>query len=188
MSLGISPVGVHPSDAPKVFPASFKERLQPSLKELGRRLPIVSAARWAAPMDQRELAKQIMVGPPPAEQNEISLTAFADFADEMEWELPDGFPRLPKDRGKDRPTPAIKNPKDGDRPLRTRERTTLLVIVAALAKEAGFDVGETWKSAQRIEKLTLDLGARISAEAISQKLREIPDALERAGRLGMKGE
>jgi hypothetical protein len=81
-----------------------------------------------------------------------------------------------------------KNVPAPEKPMATRERTTLLVIIAALAKEAKIDVGETWKSAQRIEKVTLEMGVRVSTEAISKKLREIPDALERAGKLALKDD
>ena len=166
MSLDISPVGVHPADALKVFPTSFKERLRPSLKELGRRLPIVSVATWTDPRDQRELAKQMMVGPPPAEQNEISLTAFADFADEMEWELPDEFPRLiagPK---------AAKKAPWKDLPLEKKERESLLIIIAVLVGEKQLEHPSS--AAESIERKVLAMGLD------KPKQRRILDHLNRA--------
>jgi hypothetical protein len=64
-------------------------------------------------------------------------------------------------------------------PLKQRERTTLLVLVAALAQELRIDVGQPSKAAVAIEKLTSRAGARVAARTIEDHLKRIPDALER---------
>jgi hypothetical protein len=68
-----------------------------------------------------------------------------------------------------------------ERPVGQRERTTLLVIIAALAELNGIDVKQPSKAALQIESATIQKGARISARAIEDHLRRIPDALERKG-------
>jgi hypothetical protein len=318
VSLDVAPDDFILDSARDAFPDQFKTRLRDSVSLLGDKLPVASIAVWPEPRDNREFAALQMAGPPPAEMNTVYLTAFAEFAAEMRWNLPDQFPGFvvakatvarvavgplipnvtrPKpdwehwsslphvevwaavalacdiapelsmlnDPGSDdlvqfckrlpiaiahieagtlkhqrgynkfvdlthasdhvhldefagwaaalpfpwdlpkvfpRPqTPSADAPKpseakDGHQPeppaeekaIRPRERTTLLVIIAALAKGAKIDVRETWKAAQSIEKLTVEMGARVSPEAISKKLREIPDALERAGKLGADQE
>lgn len=69
-----------------------------------------------------------------------------------------------------------------ERPLGERERATLLTIIAALAAEAGIDLSKPSKAAQTIEALTTTLGARVSARAIEDHLKRIPDAIERKGK------
>ena len=68
-----------------------------------------------------------------------------------------------------------------ERPLKRRERDSLLVIIAALAELNGIDVKRPSKAAVEIESATIQKGARISARAIEDHLRRIPDALERKG-------
>lgn len=60
-----------------------------------------------------------------------------------------------------------------------RERDTLLVIIAALAEVHGIDVRRVSKAAMEIESATIRKRARVSARAIEDHLRRIPDALER---------
>jgi hypothetical protein len=66
-------------------------------------------------------------------------------------------------------------------PLKSRERDSLLVIIAALAALNGIDVKRPSKAAMEIESATIRKGARISARAIENHLRRIPDVLERKG-------
>ena len=97
VSLNLSPDGIERlQDARELFSKNFRVRLRESVKELGKRLPIVEFARWSRARSKGELARQIMAGPPSAEHHVIHLTAFADLADEMGWELPPLFPRMPK--------------------------------------------------------------------------------------------
>jgi len=64
-----------------------------------------------------------------------------------------------------------------DRPLRTRERRTLLTIIAALCKHSDINY-EIRGAAQRIKNATELLGAPIDDGTIEKVIKEIPDALE----------
>ena len=68
-------------------------------------------------------------------------------------------------------------PINAEKPLTSRERDTLLTIIAALAKEAGINIDSPGKPAGFIEGLTAELGARVSKRAIEDHLKKIPDAL-----------
>lgn len=63
-----------------------------------------------------------------------------------------------------------------DRPLPTRQRRTLLTVIAAFCKYDGIKPLERGV-AQHIMKMTDDLGAHIDDGTISKILAEIPDAL-----------
>ena len=63
-----------------------------------------------------------------------------------------------------------------------RERTTLLTIIAALAKAARIDISTPSKAGQTIEALTTELGARVSGRTVESHLNRVADALERRGR------
>lgn len=74
------------------------------------------------------------------------------------------------------------NQRDGntkEKVLATRERTSLLAIIAALASEADIDIKSPSKSAQTIENITQRLGSRVAARTIEEHLKRVPDALER---------
>ena len=75
-------------------------------------------------------------------------------------------------------TDAVEN-----KPLREKERSTLLRIIAGLAKAADIDISKPSKAAQTIEALIEDVGATVSARAIENHLNRIPDLLERRGKL-----
>jgi hypothetical protein len=68
------------------------------------------------------------------------------------------------------------------KPIETRERTTLLVIIAALAELQKIDLKKPSSAAVAIEAQTASMGARVSARTIEDHLKRIPDALE--GRSG----
>ncbi len=70
-----------------------------------------------------------------------------------------------------------------EKPLGSRERATLLTIIAALAKGAGIDVSMASKAGEVIEALTTKIDARIAARTVEDHLKRIPDALERRGKL-----
>jgi hypothetical protein len=59
-----------------------------------------------------------------------------------------------------------------------RERTTLLAMIAALAKLAQIDVTKPSSAAVAIEAQTALVGARVAARTIEEHLKRIPDALE----------
>jgi hypothetical protein len=70
------------------------------------------------------------------------------------------------------PEPAI------ERPVARRERSTLLVIIAALAKLARIDVSKASSAATSIESQTVLMGTRVAARTIEEHLKRIPEALE----------
>ncbi len=63
--------------------------------------------------------------------------------------------------------------------LGTTERTSLLTIIAALAKAAKIDISRPSKAAILIESLTDQLNAPVAKRTIEEHLKRIPDALER---------
>jgi hypothetical protein len=67
--------------------------------------------------------------------------------------------------------------KPRERPLLSRERTTLLVIIAALAEMAKIDVTKPSKAAVNIENQTELLGARVAARTIENHLKCSREAL-----------
>ena len=62
-------------------------------------------------------------------------------------------------------------------PLDPRERNTLLIIIAALAREAKIKIDLPGKAAIFIEGLTDSMGTHASKRAIEEHLKKIPDAL-----------
>ena len=60
-----------------------------------------------------------------------------------------------------------------ERPIELREKTTLLVIIAALAKLAGIDVTRPSKAAMEIERHINLLGARVAARTVENHLPAI---------------
>jgi hypothetical protein len=67
---------------------------------------------------------------------------------------------------------------DAKRPIGRRERTTLLVIIAALAKLARIDVAKPSSAAVAVESETVQMGARVASRTVEEHLRRIPEALE----------
>jgi hypothetical protein len=66
--------------------------------------------------------------------------------------------------------------------IERRERSTLLVIIAALSELAKIDVAKPSGAAVAIESQTVRMGARVAARTIENHLKLIPEALE--GRSG----
>ena len=69
-----------------------------------------------------------------------------------------------------------------DRPLKERERATLLTIIAALASAADIDISKASKAGSIIAAQIDQLDASVSAQTIELHLKRIPDALERRGK------
>lgn len=67
--------------------------------------------------------------------------------------------------------------KDNYKSLVGKERETLLVIIAALAKEANIDITKTSKAGEIIASMTQQLGASIGATTIETHLKKISQAL-----------
>ena len=68
-----------------------------------------------------------------------------------------------------------------DKPLERRERTTLLVIIAGLAKLAKLDLTKASSAATAIEHQTALMGARVAARTIEGHLKRIGEALDSRG-------
>lgn len=103
-------------------------------------------------------------------------------------QIPQRFPRFPftihdvPSSGVDDSDPGVPR-EDIEKQVGTRERSTLLTLVAALAKKGGIDVSKPSTAGEAIEALTTALGARVSARTIEDHLKRIPDALERRGKI-----
>jgi hypothetical protein len=69
-----------------------------------------------------------------------------------------------------------------EKEIQRRERSTLLVIIAALAEMHKVDLKRTSSAAAAIESQTVLMGARVAARTIEGHLKRISDALE--GRSG----
>ncbi|WP_292934528.1 hypothetical protein [Noviherbaspirillum sp.] len=65
-----------------------------------------------------------------------------------------------------------------NRPVRTRERNTLLSIIAALCKEAKLDYSKPSKTAGLIRDMAARMGVDLGESTIEGHLKKIPDALE----------
>ena len=65
-----------------------------------------------------------------------------------------------------------------DKPLSNKERETLLVIIAALAKDSKVDISKTSKAGELIANMTDLLGSPVGATTIETLLKKIPKALE----------
>lgn len=65
-----------------------------------------------------------------------------------------------------------------EKPLGTNERRTLLVIIAALCREAGLDWRKGKGAPANIVRLTEQLGTPISEDTIRKQLNMIDDAIE----------
>ena len=65
-----------------------------------------------------------------------------------------------------------------EKPVERRERATLLVMIAALAKMAKIDVTKPSAAALAIESQTALMGSRVASRTIENHLNRIPEALE----------
>ncbi|OYY95915.1 MAG: hypothetical protein B7Y41_01125 [Hydrogenophilales bacterium 28-61-23] len=102
------------------------------------------------------------------ENSEVDMTEFASWACDFGKKVP---PEFPRGEAKSEPAP--------ETPLGERERTTLLILIAALAKEARIDVTKHSKAAGLIEDLTQQLGTRVAARTIEDHLKRIPQAINK---------
>lgn len=64
-----------------------------------------------------------------------------------------------------------------EKPLTTRERDTLLTIIAVLCKDAGYDYTRHAKTAGLIQSTAAKMGVSIGETTIEGHLKKIPDAL-----------
>ena len=75
-----------------------------------------------------------------------------------------------------------------DKPLGQRERTTLLTIIAALAKEANVDVSKPVKSGQIISALISAMGHEVAPNTVAGHMRTLRKTLFGETRETPKGE
>ena len=68
-----------------------------------------------------------------------------------------------------------------EKPIELRERTSLLVIIAALANIAKIDITKPSKAAALIESQSNLMGARVAARTIENHLRRVSEALDNRG-------
>ena len=62
-------------------------------------------------------------------------------------------------------------------PINTRERNTLLTIIAALCREARIDIKTPSKAGYLIQSLTDSMGASVAKRTVEEHLKKIPHAL-----------
>ena len=74
-----------------------------------------------------------------------------------------------------------------DKPLRKRERDSLLIIIAILCKDVGYEYGKVSKTTSLIKNTAVKLGIRIGDTTIDEVLKKIPDALETRMKQGLNG-
>jgi hypothetical protein len=77
-------------------------------------------------------------------------------------------------------TEGVSLPDSNEKPLSNRERDTLLTIIAALCKDAGYDSTKHAKTAGLIQSTAAGMGVSIGESTIEGHLKKIPNAL--AGR------
>lgn len=65
-----------------------------------------------------------------------------------------------------------------EKPLETRERNTLLLIIAALCRDAGHDYLKSSKAALAIQSTLDSMAVKVGESTIRGHLKEIPNALE----------
>ena len=65
-----------------------------------------------------------------------------------------------------------------EKPLKDIERNSLLIIIAALAKEAKVDINKISKAGEYIAGLTDQLGSSVGATTIERHLKKIKNAIE----------
>lgn len=66
---------------------------------------------------------------------------------------------------------------NAEKPLTTRERDSLLTIIAALCNDAGYDYAKHSKTAGLIHGMAVSMGVSIGETTIENHLKKIPDAL-----------
>ena len=143
------------------LPEEFQRRMRIATTNLGESLKPIATAP-AETLDQNEAVAI------------VRLADFQTWAASIGLELPREFPQSQ--------TPTTQEPSDQlshERPLGTRERATLLTIIAALAEMVNIDLSKPTKAAEIIEDMTARKGARVAARTIEEHLKRIPDALER---------
>lgn len=152
--------------------SEFKDRIDIACTNLGHPGGIVSNSTFLGGTTLDDRTKY-----------EVSLPQFAEWAMRIGWEIPSELVELAETA----PSQSIGQkgvssglaPDSGDKVLDARERTSLLIIIKALAENAKIDLSHVSKAAGQIEAMTVFAGARVAARTIEDHLKRIPDAFER---------
>ena len=166
-------------DVPMVDRA--KSQIEYDYQMLCRRTSVLKDTPVGAWVEQEDLLCQI----PPDMGN--------DFGSRHESEFPVGSllgvrrPALEEFIRQYAPVPApTSDPLD--KPLGQRERTTLLIIIAALAKEANVDVSTHAKSGEIISNLIAAIGFKVAPNTVAGHLRTLRKTLFGETRKTPEGE
>lgn len=100
----------------------------------------------------------------------------------MKHGAPAGSPDLQHERIPAAVDAAAQRESADERAMGTKERTTLLTIIAALAAESDIQIVSPSKSAEIIAAITERMGAPVAKRTIEEHLKKVPDALERRAR------
>jgi hypothetical protein len=80
------------------------------------------------------------------------------------------------------PRPEPVSPKPLEQPVKTRERTTFFMIIAALSKEAKIDISKASKAGETIAALIAAMGYEVAPNTIARHLRLLAQTLSGTGR------
>jgi hypothetical protein len=72
----------------------------------------------------------------------------------------------------------VSKPIEAEKPIERRERSTLLILIAALADMARIDISKPSAAAATIESKTAQMGARVSSRTIENHLKRVPEVLD----------
>lgn len=148
--------------------------------------PELSRLNGAYPQDFTELLalarnnlggslKAVSINKSWLQESEVLFSTFGAWLESIGYEAPTEFPWR---HGKEEPI-TENTSITGDAPLKERERTTLLTLIAALCDHARLDITKPSKAASVIEDLTSHIGARVAARTIEEHLKRIPAALQK---------
>jgi hypothetical protein len=156
---------------------------------------ILNAGRWGNRPDAAENVEMLWEGEGDGYQGGWLSRQLEEFFKENQLEYPRELIRGLQSRAKPSPIQVIEREPglsledptsattlDCERSLGTRERTSLLVTIAALAQEANISLVTPSKSAQVIANMTTKLGAPVGKRTIEEHLKKISDAIERQSR------
>lgn len=123
-------------------------------------------------------------------QHSVRLKDFAAWAAYMKWSpFPERFAAMADSQSindfskrlvmlTSQKENAERQPKSVEKPLGTRERNTLLVLIASLAKLANLDLSKPSKAAAVIAQASEQIGAPVDVRTIENHLKGIEHAME----------
>jgi hypothetical protein len=158
-------VGIAPEDV-SVYSHRGLNSYDPILTGPGANAPEF-AERWAEAC--RYLRRGVL-------RERVSLVEFAAWAIDAGLSLPAEFPKPAA-----KPAAASPPPAEAPKVLTTKERTSLLVIIGALAKKARVDLDKPSTSAKAIVAVLDEMGCKIGIRTVENALKDVPDALEKKG-------